>query len=238
MKSTLRFIFNLARTLSLILVVVFVGFLFLLANDDTFWQELAEEISRRQQQENVSTYPEKAEVPSLAQLEANESYAANPQNADEQEDYAPEPEEEFAGTEEFGIMSVEEISVQDKIAKKVKISVPGGAAYLRPTQIMYVSNLKNPDTLQLVKTNEKIIPVTATLTEIEKIMKSSSEECFLRIKPAVINCNYVQQVLSRRGNYPGNSSKYKYFVIMEDDQEIPVSYEKSKELKEKLDELF
>ena len=219
MKYFFLFIFNVLRNLSLIIVLLSGIFIFTLANDETFWQEVVEEAEKRQRTKTPVVNDVKAgELSSLANFETFPEEAAN---------------------DEVGIMTVGETSVKDRTAKKIKIKITNGEAYLRPTQVMYFTTLDyRADTISIVTTDEKELLTRKSLMSLQRVLENESEECFFKTKSAVFNCNYVQQVISEFGNYPGNKSKYKYYVIMEDNRKISISEDKSRELRAKLDSLF
>lgn len=134
--------------------------------------------------------------------------------------------------EGFGIMAIDEPSLESYKSKKFKIGVKGGFAYLRPSQIMYINS--NP--IELVMTDETRIEPKMTLYELEELLKKNDEECFFGIRTAIINCNYVLQLAKESTKHNGNYS-YQHVVIMEDGERINISKSKANELFEILDNM-
>ena len=140
--------------------------------------------------------------------------------------------EEKEGDEEFGIMAIDEPSSESYKAKKFKIEVKGGFAYLRPSQIMYINS--NP--VELIMTDESKIEPKMTLFELEKLLNKNDEQCFFGIRTAIINCNYVLQLAKESMKHNGSYS-YQHVVIMEHGERINISKPKAIELFEILDKM-
>ena len=94
--------------------------------------------------------------------------------------------------EEFGTMAIDEPPLDSYKSKKFKIELKRGFAYLRPSQIMYV-NSGSPTEIITTK-EDKILP-KMKMYELEDLLNSTNKDCFFRLRTAIINCNYVQQLV-------------------------------------------
>ena len=195
MKRFLKFLFNTARTISLILVLGFLGL-------STY----------------LSLYPEK-EKQLFAALEKYEA-KENQRSADESEGA-------------FGIMAIDEPSLENYEAQKIRIPVKGGAAYLRPSQIMY---MEAGPPVNVVMNNDSTIVTRENLSRLEQILQNANQEYFFRTKSNIINCSYVLQFTNESSLYNGNYS-YQHVAKMQDGKLINVSRQKADELSELLDQL-
>ena len=134
---------------------------------------------------------------------------------------------------EFGIMAIDEPPLDSYKSKKFKIELKRGFAYLRPSQIMYV-NSGNPTEMITTK-EDKILP-KMKMYELEELLNSTNEDCFFRLRTAIINCNYVQQLVEK-SNKVKEKYSYQFVVIMEDGNEINISKPKAEKLFKILDDL-
>lgn len=188
MKSTLKFIFNLIRNISLIVLIGLIGIAFYLEHDE---QEIG----------------------------INNLFAPSKQ----QEHFS------ISGFEDnlFDIRQekIDEPPSKNYKSKKFKIEVQGGFAYLRPSQIMYI----NSNSSEIVTTNENRISTKLTLKKLTKLLNINKEECFFRIRTAIINCNYIQQVI-KKSDIHQDKYIYQNVIIMENGEEINISKDKAKEL--------
>jgi DNA-binding LytR/AlgR family response regulator len=138
----------------------------------------------------------------------------------------------LANTDEpYGLESIGEYNPDG--FKKFKIEIKGGFAYLRPSQIMYI--LSGSTKIIMTINKDTIIP-KSSLDDLENLFYGIGGEGFFRIKSAIINCNYVQQVIQINNGKEG-SYNYQNVVKMEDGEEINISKLKVKELIEILDDL-
>jgi len=133
-----------------------------------------------------------------------------------------------------GVVSDNSIEIRetDNIARKRPITVKAGTAYLRPSQVMYVYD----DTL--VTTNLNKIAISSPLTKILSELKLKEDDHFFKRGNAIINCQYVQQIISRNEKNQRVSYNYKYYAVMEDGMEVRLSKEVSSELKSHLNKIF
>lgn len=143
------------------------------------------------------------------------------------------PQKEIDYNEGFGLLAINESPLDFSESKKLKIEVKGGFAYLRPSQIMYIKS----GSRTIIKTiNDVEIEAKMNLTELENTLQNSNIEDFFRIKPALINCNYVLQLAKESSKYKENYS-YQHIVIMEDGEKIKISKAKAEQLFKILDEM-
>jgi len=195
MKRVLKFIFNLIRNLSLLIVIGLIGLII------------------------YFTTNEKAATNFLTSID-NKNH-----NQFEQTD-------EGYTNDGFETVAIDEPSLKSYKSKKFKISIKGGFAYLRPSQIMYINS--NP--VELIMTDETKIEPKATLYELEKILKKNDDECFFGIRTAIVNCNYVLQLAKESTKHNGKYL-YQHVIVMEDGERINISKSKANELFEILDNM-
>ncbi len=133
---------------------------------------------------------------------------------------------------DFESEAIDEPALDAYKSRKFKIPIKGGYAYLRPSQIMYI-NSGSPCKIITIKDT---IETKLKLYELDDILNQSNGECFFRIKSAIINCNYVQQ-LAKESTLINNKYIYQHKVIMEDGEALNLSPTKAEQLIELLDEL-
>lgn len=142
-------------------------------------------------------------------------------------------EDESDYDEEFGTTAINEPPLDSYKSKKFKIELKKGFAYLRPSQIMYI-NSGSPT--EIITTKEDMILPKMKMYELEELFNSTNEDCFFRLRTAIINCNYVQQLVEK-SHKVNEKYSYQFVVIMEDGSEINISKPKAEELSKILDDL-
>lgn len=207
MKKIFKFIFNLARNLSLFIVLAFLGLSAYLSSNEKVAEDFFNTLDKFEEKDNKSielyTRDDSVDLTNFSQDD-----------------------------EEVGIMGIQEPSLDSYKTKKYKINLGAGSAYLRPSQIMYVNS--NP--VKIILTDESIIKPKMTLYELEELFNKNPEEQFFKIKTAIFNCNYIKQLIKESSNY-GNTYSYQHIVTMEDGERINISRYKAVELTHILENL-
>ena len=190
MKRVFKFLFNVIRNTSLIIVVGLISFFTYLA----FNEDKAESM--------------------LAVLRAEEYQTSS-------------IAQENTGNLKQESTAINEPPPDTYKSKKIKIKVKGGFAYLRPSQVMYANS---GDTVKIMTTNEIPINAQLSLTALDTLLAEiDEEECFFRIKSAIINCKYVMQ-LAQESKKINDNYNYQHIVVMEDGEKINISPGKANEL--------
>jgi len=133
----------------------------------------------------------------------------------------------------FHLQDVKEVPLNQNPLKKIKFKVKNGNAYVRASQIMYV---KSGQPIELITINKDTIVINSNLTETAELLNGNLSERFFRIKSAIINCSYIQQLVKESNKY-NEKYTYQYVLIMEDGERIPISDKKAKKLFRILDDL-
>lgn len=139
--------------------------------------------------------------------------------------------------EEMMTMGFEEVPLLgEKGVKKVKIAVKNGTAYLRPSQIMYVES--NKDKKELITVDENGFEIKESLSKIFDKLDADTNEHFFSTRFAILNCNYIQQLIQVRKDEKDGKVSYLYYAVMQDNEYISIAEKKHKKLKEVLNDLF
>ncbi len=163
--SIFKFIFNVARTLSLIIVLGLIAFFgFILLNEEAL-DEFKTLLAKEKREES-------REIKDRELIER-----AFEENDEE---------------EEFGMMGAMELP-QGEAAKRIKIPTKKGTAYLRPNHIMYIK--KNIEgILEITTISDYKMECKAGVRELESLLMRASENSFFATKSDIINYNYVLEV--------------------------------------------
>ena len=110
---------------------------------------------------------------------------------------------------------------------KLRIKLRGGTAYLRAEEIKYV-NSGTP--LEIITVTNDTLEATLRLRELEEMLETSGGPFFFKIRTAIINCEYIQQLVKREISPERNRYYYQNYIILQGGVEFPLSSAKAKEL--------
>lgn len=103
----------------------------------------------------------------------------------------------------------------------------------------------NKSKKELITVDENGFEIKESLSKIFDKLSLQKSERFFSTRFAILNCNYIQQLIQVRNtkkdgetSYEDGKITYKYYAVMQDNEYLSISEKKHKELKNLLNELF